>query len=111
VSTNDARLFRSQDSGVTWETMLDLAVGSINQVRFDSDFRYFGYLIHTNSTPLGTVYRSEDGGNTWAPVGTPATDYPNAGLNCMAICDANMLYAGGAPQGGLSFVAKFERQT
>jgi hypothetical protein len=104
------QLFRSQDGGATWELMLDLGVGSIDQVRFDPDFRYFGYLVSTNSSPIGVVYRSEDGGNTWAQIGTPATDYPNAGIDCMAICDANMLYVGGAPQSGLSFVAKFERQ-
>lgn len=110
VSTADARLFRSVDHGVTWETIIDLNVGSINQVRFDDDFRYFGYLAWDNASPVGTIYRSEDAGNTWAAVGNPATDYNNAGINCVAICDANMLYAGGPAQGGTSFIAQFTRQ-
>lgn len=111
VSTADARLFRSVDGGVTWETIVDLAVGSINQVRFDDDFRYFGFMVWDDTTPVGTVYRSEDAGNTWAAIGTPATDYLNAGINCVAICDANMAYVGGPAQGGLSFVAVFNRVT
>ena len=110
VSTADARLFRSIDGGLTWVTIIDLAVGSINQVRFDDSFRYFGYLAHDDATPVGTVYRSEDAGNTWATVGTPATDYLNAGINCVAICDPNMLYAGGPAQGGTSFIAVFNRK-
>ena len=110
VSTADARLFRSVDGGVTWEIIIDLAVGSINQIRFDDDFRYFGYLAWDDASPVGTVMRSEDAGNTWAAVGTPATDYLNAGINCVAICDANMLYAGGPAQGGTSFIAVFNRK-
>jgi len=111
VSTADARLFRSVDGGLTWETIIDLAVGSINQVRFDDDFRYFGFMVWDDATPVGTVYRSEDAGNTWAAIGTPATDYLNAGINCVAICDANMAYVGGPAQGGTSFVAVFNRMT
>jgi photosystem II stability/assembly factor-like uncharacterized protein len=110
VSTADARLFRSVDGGVTWETILDLNVGSINQVRFDNSYRYFGFFVWDNSTPVGTLYRSEDAGNNWAQVGTPATDYLNAGLNCIAIYNPNMAYMGGPAQGGTSFVAVFNRQ-
>jgi photosystem II stability/assembly factor-like uncharacterized protein len=108
AANDDAELWRSTDEGDTWELMLNLA-GSIDQVRFDEDFRYFGYLVNDDATPIGTLYRSEDAGNTWVQVGVPATDYDNAGLNCVAICDPNMLYVGGAPHGGVSFAAKFER--
>jgi photosystem II stability/assembly factor-like uncharacterized protein len=110
VTNDDAELWRSTDQGATWELMLNL-VGTMNQVRFDDDFRYFGYLIADSAAPVGTLYRSEDAGNTWAQIGVPATDYLNAGLNCVAVCDANMAYIGGAPQAGTSFVAKFTRKT
>ena len=110
VTNDDAELWRSTDQGATWELMLDLA-GTMNQVRFDDDFRYFGYLVVDSAAPVGTLYRSEDAGNTWAQIGVPATDYLNAGINCVAVCDANMAYAGGAPQAATSFVAKFTRQT
>jgi hypothetical protein len=52
------------------------------------------------------VWRSEDGGNTWAPETTP----PNAGLNALFVNDSNMLYIGGEPVGGTSFIAKYIRQ-
>lgn len=109
VSTADARIFRSVDRGATWTTILDLAVGSVNQIRFDDDFRYFGFMVWDDASPVGTVYRSGDAGNTWDAVGTPATDYLNAGINCVAICDANMAYVGGPAQAGTSFVAVFNR--
>lgn len=109
VTTADARIFRSVDGGQTWTTILDLGVGSINQVRFDDDFRYFGFFVWDNSTPVGTVYRSEDAGNTWAAIGTPATDYANSGINCVAICDPNMAYVGGPANAATSFIASFTR--
>jgi len=108
--TNDAgEVWRSVDEGDTWVMIADYS-GSVDQIRFDEDFRYFGYLVQNSAVPLGTLYRSEDAGNTWGQVGVPTTDYDNSGLNCVAICDPNMLYVGGAPEGGTSFMAKFSRE-
>jgi len=110
VTDANADLWRSVDGGDTWAAMLTMT-GSMPQIRFDDDFRFFGYLISNTAAPVGTVYRSEDAGNTWAAIGVAATDYLNAGLHCLAICDPNMLYAGGIAAGPLSCVVKFERQT
>lgn len=110
VTNDDAEVWRTVDDGDTWELILDMA-GTMPMIRFDDDFRYFGYLISDSATPVGTVYRSEDAGNTWAAIGAPATDYANTGLHCLAICDPNMLYAGGIAAGPLSCVVKFERQS
>jgi photosystem II stability/assembly factor-like uncharacterized protein len=110
VTNDDAELWRSVDNGDTWELILNLA-GTMPQIRFDDDFRYFGYLVSDSAAPVGTVYRSEDAGNTWAAIGVPATDYANTGLHCLAICDPNMLYAGGINAGPFSVVVKFERQS
>ena len=109
VTNDDAELWRSTDGGDTWELMLDLT-GTMPQIRFDEDFRYFGYLASNTAAPVGTVYRSEDCGNTWAGIGVPGTDYPNAGLHCVCPVDPNMAYAGGIAAGPLSLVAKFERK-
>ena len=110
VTNDDAELWRTTDGGDTWELVLNLA-GTMPQVRFDEDFRYFGYLASNSAAPVGTVYRSEDAGNTWAAIGVPATDYANTGIHCVAIVDPNMLYAGGIAAGPLSMVAKFERKS
>lgn len=110
VTNDDAELWRTTDGGDTWELMLDLA-GTMPQIRFDDDFRYFGYLASDSAAPVGTVYRSEDAGNTWAAIGVAATDYANTGIHCVAICDPNMLYAGGIAAGPLSMMAKFDRKS
>lgn len=110
VTNDDAELWRTTDGGDTWELMLNL-VGTMPQIRFDEDFRFFGYLASNTAAPVGTVYRSEDAGNTWAAIGVPATDYANTGIHCVAMADPNFLYAGGIAAGPLSMIAKFSRQS
>lgn len=110
VTTNDTRLFRSVDEGDTWEELRDLAVGSINRIRFDPQHRYFGYMIWDNAGPVGQLLRSEDGGTTWRAEVLVGTTPTNAGLDAIFVCDPNMVYIGGEPQGGTSYIAKFIRQ-
>jgi photosystem II stability/assembly factor-like uncharacterized protein len=109
VGTSDARTFRSTDEGATaagWEEIDDRVVGSINRIRFDPEHRYIGYFIWDDAGPIGQLWRSEDGGNTWAPETTPA----NAGLDALFVNDPNMLYIGGEPVAATSFIAKYIRQ-
>ena len=107
VTTNDARIFRSVDGGGTWAVVLNLTVGSIDRVRFDPEYLYVGYAIYNTATPLGHLYRSEDGGVTWTEWASPAAG--NAGYNDVAVCDPNLVYVGGNAMGGLSYVAKWDR--
>ncbi len=110
VTTNDTRLFRSVDGGGEWEELVDLAVGTINRTRFDAAHRYFGYLIWDNGGPIGTLYRSEDGGSTWLATALVGQTPANAGLDALFVNDTNMVYVGGEPVGGTSFIAKFIRR-
>jgi photosystem II stability/assembly factor-like uncharacterized protein len=109
VTDANADLWRSTDGGDTWERILNLT-GSMPQIRFDPDFRFFGYLASNSAAPVGTVYRSEDAGNTWAAIGVPATDYANTGIHCVCPCDPNYILAGGIATGPFSMVAKFDRK-
>lgn len=105
VTTNDGRVMRSEDSGATWATALDLTVGTIPQIRFDEVTKYIGGLIHNSAAPVGTFYRSEDGGATWYISGEMPT---NAGLNAFFMCDHNHIAFVGNAQGGTTFIAMAE---
>ena len=107
MTTNDARIFRSVDGGGTWAVVLNLTVGSIDRVRFDPEWLYVGYAIYNTATPLGHLYRTEDGGVTWTEWASPSAG--NAGYNDVAVCDPNLIYVGGNAFGGLSYVAKWDR--
>lgn len=100
VTTDDARLFRSEDGGATWVEWLDLLAGTIDWIDFDEN-GYVGALVYNNATPRGYLYRSEDGGATWIRWTTPAND----GINTGHICDANNVALVGNVHDGTTFVA------
>ena len=110
VTTNDTRLFRSVDGGANWVEILDQLVGTINRVRFDAAHRYFGYFIWDNAAPAGQLWRTEDGGSTWAAEVLVGQTPANNGLDALFVNDTNMVYIGGEPVGGTSFIAKFIRR-
>lgn len=112
VGTNDARLFRSTDEGENWDEVLDKTAGSIDYIHFDPYMNYFGALVWNTAAPVGTVYRTEDGGAAWYTdvVGTTPT---NEGINVVRCVGPNMIYAGGEvlTGDGYPFIAKFDRRS
>lgn len=105
VGTNDGRLFRSEDQGDNWTEWVDHTSGSIDWIGRE-ELRSNGYVmayIYNNATPVGSLYRSDDGGATWWEIPNMPT---NAGLNGGYICDPNNIFVCGNAQGGTSFVAK-----
>ena len=109
VTNDDAELWRTTDGGDTWELMLDLA-GTMPQVRFDEDFRYFGYLA-SNSARRSARSIAPRTRATPGPRLVCLTDYANTGIHCVAVADVNFVYAGGIAAGPLSMVAKFTRKS
>lgn len=61
-----------------------------------------GYLVKNTAAPLGTVYKSVDGGFSWAAITTP----PNSGINDIHICQANAAYAVGEQHTGTSYIVR-----
>lgn len=112
VGTNDARVFRSMDDGDSWVEVLDKTAGSIEYIHFDPYMNYFGALVWNTAAPVGTVYRTEDGGAAWYTdvVGTTPT---NEGINVVRCAGVNMIYAGGEvlTAQGYPFIAKFDRRS
>ncbi len=111
VGTNDARVFRSVDGGVTWEEMVDFGCGTVDVIEFEPNNRYVGYLAWTNCSNDGFMYRTEDGGNTWLAGEIGLTTPANNGIYALAICDANNLFAGGNVHAGTSWIARYSPVT
>ncbi len=103
VGTSDARLFRSEDEGLTWALVIDFGAGTIDDVMFEEKGNYVGALIWNNATPVGAVYRSEDGGATWPQIANMPT---NVGLNALHMCDQNTISVVGNAVGGSTFIAR-----
>ncbi len=92
VGTNDGRLFRSEDDGVTWVEWLDFAAGTIPWVAFDPQVGYVGAFIRNTAGGVGSLHRSEDGGASWWEIpNMPAKN----GLNSGFMCDQNNIIAVG----------------
>jgi photosystem II stability/assembly factor-like uncharacterized protein len=102
IGTNDGRLFRSEDGGDTWTAIVDMGVGTIDDIQFDEATRYIGLLVWNTAAPVGAAYRSEDGGATWFE----AAEMPaNSGINDAFMCDHNHFAFVGEAHGGSTFIA------
>ncbi|MCP4540591.1 MAG: hypothetical protein GY832_25930 [Chloroflexi bacterium] len=98
-------VYMTFDQTATWETkdegLAALTTDTCGRIRFMSD-GMTGYLAKDTVVPLGTVYKSIDGGDSWKDITTPL----NAGLNDICIIHANLAYIVGEAQGGTSFIAR-----
>lgn len=107
VGSETGAIYRSVDKGANWTTVVDLGTGHVEKIRFDPDMGYIGFAIYNSATPVGTLYRSEDGGVSWRAQTTPT----NAGLNNLFVGDANTCFVCGNAQGGTTYVAKFTKSS
>jgi len=105
VGAADGNLYVSEDGGQNWVTRHAFGVGSVDWIEFDAKHRYFGGLVYNTGAPVGTLYRSIDGGATWqAP--QPGNQPDNNGLNSGFVCDQNHIFVvGDLDDGGDTFVA------
>lgn len=114
VGAADGNLYRSEDSGQNWIDVNGAAggvwhafgTGSIDKVKFDEDTGYFGGLIFNSEAPLGTFYRSFDGGASWREEGDGVAGVWNSGLTDFYICDQNHFYVVGNVHGTTTGVWK-----
>jgi photosystem II stability/assembly factor-like uncharacterized protein len=109
IGTDDGRLFRSEDSGVTFldqdgnvGAWLDLGGGTIDALEFDPAANYVGAMLYNTATPVGYLYRSEDGGASWGRIGNMPD---NSGVNDLHMCDHNHIAMVGNVHNGYTFVA------
>lgn len=109
VGNDAAGLYYTTDGGVTWtqRTGWNTTVGTaIRGISFAPGSDQFGFMVVNTAAPVGTVYRTYDGGKEWEPITTPA----NSGLNGVLAVDENTCYIYGEANGGTTFVAKVTAQ-
>lgn len=108
VGTNGGQAWRSYDGGQTWVQVADNipAVGSIDRIKADPELAYVMYLLHNDAAPNGIIYRSEDGGVSFAAENMTAM--VNNGLYALSVINANSLYVGGDIVGTTGYIGKME---
>lgn len=102
VGDDGGQLWYSDDNGTTWteKTGQGFAAGDINDIVFANEI--VGYLINDTAGPVGSVWRTNNGGYSWVQLSTPT----NAGLNDLAVADETLAYAAGEASGGTAVVLK-----
>lgn len=109
VGTAGGRLYYTLDGGETWtqKRFSGDNAGVVRHVVFATDS--VGFIAHDTATPLGRIFRTDDGGYSWYrdSEGTNI-DFPdNDRVNRIAVCDdavpqvkANHIWAGGLAGNG-----------
>lgn len=99
IGTGTGELKATVNNGVTYSTVAfnGSGSGSVRDVAFAS--KSVGYLSHSTSTPVGRLFRTYDGGNSWVLCPDQSLDSlpDNDRLTAIAAClsDPNFIVAGG----------------
>lgn len=94
--TNEGRIFRSTDAGLTWNVSTLNAISSVNEIAFSTPLKGYAW-VYANNTTL-EQYSTTDGGATWTLI---AVVDPNLGQNNMCAIPGTGTYASagaGTPQ-------------
>lgn len=98
-------VYRSTDSGVSWEPVLEVALGDITDLVMDRSRRQLLYagVRGKDGSDVGGVYRTQNGGDSWDRLtGCPRQQLPEAPPNTLvrlALSGARV-YASFRPKGG-----------
>lgn len=103
VGTDADEIYRTIDEGENWTEVTTYGTGSIEQIVFDPDMHYIGFMVRNDSTGEGHTYRSRDAGVSWDELETIDDD----GLHSVAPVDLNECFVVGDPSGGTTHVANY----
>jgi photosystem II stability/assembly factor-like uncharacterized protein len=99
---SDNSLYYSEDGGTTWSTRTFSGsdTGKILAIEFIDD--QIGFLAHQTTAPVGTIFRTCDGGFTWESISTPT----NAGITSLDAMNNNRVSVCGPASGGTAYIAR-----
>lgn len=102
VGYSSGKLYYTENGGANWyeRSFSGAGTGTVNDIKFLNVT--YGFMVRTDGSNVGHLYRTTDGGFTWTEITTPT----NAGLSNVVICDAWTVFASGPVQGGTGFIAK-----
>ncbi|NHM07359.1 hypothetical protein G4D82_09015 [Flavobacterium sp. CYK-4] len=93
------KIFKTQDGGNTWIQQKNAPGTYFRSIAFVNDQIGFAGNIGTNYFPGVTdtnpLYKTIDGGNSWAPVTASITGVVPAGICAIEVVNENVIYAAG----------------
>jgi hypothetical protein len=98
IGADNGNFYYTVNNGSTWTTgtFSGSGSGSVEAIAFST--KSIGYMSHTTTAPLGRLFRTYDGGNTWTLIPESSdTLSANDQLDALAACreDANFVVAVG----------------
>jgi photosystem II stability/assembly factor-like uncharacterized protein len=102
IGTDDGELWYSEDFGTTWTEITSFTgsgTGDIQDIKFLSE--NVGWMLHNSAAPVGTIFRTVNGGYSWEAFTNLVT---NSGLNALHVCDENNAFAVGEANGGTGLI-------
>lgn len=98
------KLWFTDDGGDTWNPrggFTGSGVGEIDGIEFVPTIDgQIGIMVSDNATPVGSFFRTRDGGYSWEQVIGPT----NTGLLHLMLIDENEAFAVGSPEGGTAVI-------
>ena len=104
VGTSGGEIYYTDDAGDSWNLgdFSGSGAGAVKDMIFVTES--IGWMIHNTAAPVGSVFRTINGGFSWEAWTAPT----NTGLNALAACDENDAYAVGEVQGGTGVIVKVQ---
>jgi photosystem II stability/assembly factor-like uncharacterized protein len=104
VGNDDGELWVSYDLGASWEELNwsngTIAAGTLNNIKRAPENDHCLYLLHNTAGPVGTIWRTWNGGTTWDKL----NDITNAGIYGLEVINSETAYVTGNVVGAATAV-------
>lgn len=99
LAYNDGDLYTSNDGGDSWSLNIALG-GALRSISYCNELH--GIMARNSAGPVGTIYRTINGGKDWFSITTPT----NSGLNSVQLINDTLAWAVGEANGGTAVLLK-----
>jgi len=107
VGTAGGALYYTANGGTSWTALgfSGSGAGAVDDIYFVN--QTVGYLSHHTAAPVGRIFRTIDGGNSWYLLPENGSMPDNDRINSIKACSVNTVFGGGLGGGGTDgFAAK-----